>query len=297
MGVPGPDGGNGGRHLIVPPGWDGEAPEGYCLARSTTYRMFAGVRSLPVGGDVQGANDRIQTIKVYPLDPSADWTEPSWLDLSGQPQGTTPGGLGDQPGLLAGPAVRERRLLRGRPSRRRRPREVVLPGHRRFTGHVPSCRRRRLPVLARPARRRWSVSGWGQDLPAVHPSALSGKLFWSISVYDAETRSQIRTDQNQAALRSLFELADAGADAPLDHYFGPQQATSGQSPANRVLSCGVTSGERTNGMTARPPTTLFARLGQRALVVVACARRRAACLARTHLGERAEPKRRPYIVN
>jgi Protein of unknown function (DUF1214) len=95
------------------------------------------------------------------------------------------------------------------------------------------------------------------------PQPVPGKLFWSISVYDAETRSQIRTDQNQAALRSLFELADAGADAPLDHYFGPQQATSGQSPANRVLSCGVTSGERTNGMTARPPTTLFARLGQR----------------------------------
>jgi hypothetical protein len=84
MGVPGPDGDNGGRHLIVPPGWDGEAPEGYRLSRSTTYRMFAGVRSLPVGGDLQGANDRIQTIKVYPLDPSADWTEPSWLNLSGR---------------------------------------------------------------------------------------------------------------------------------------------------------------------------------------------------------------------
>jgi hypothetical protein len=41
-----------------------------------------------------------------------------------------------------------------------------------------------------------------------------GKLFWSLTVYDAETRSQIRTDQNKAALRSMFELADADADTP-----------------------------------------------------------------------------------
>ena len=38
------------------------------------------------------------------------------------------------------------------------------------------------------------------------PQPVPGKLFWSLTVYDAETRSQIRTDQNKAALRSLFEL-------------------------------------------------------------------------------------------
>jgi hypothetical protein len=48
------------------------------------------------------------------------------------------------------------------------------------------------------------------------------KPFWSITVYDAHTRSQIRTDQNQAALRSLFELADAAGDAPVELWFGPQ---------------------------------------------------------------------------
>jgi hypothetical protein len=35
MGVPGPDAGNGGKHLLLPPGWDGEVPEGYYVARST----------------------------------------------------------------------------------------------------------------------------------------------------------------------------------------------------------------------------------------------------------------------
>jgi len=53
------------------------------------------------------------------------------------------------------------------------------------------------------------------------PQPVPGKLFWSITVYDAETRSQIRTDQNQAALRSLFELADTGTGAAGELWFGP----------------------------------------------------------------------------
>jgi hypothetical protein len=53
--------------------------------------MLGGVRSLPVGGDVQAASDRILTVKVHPLDPPAGWTEPTWLDLNGQPQQTTLG--------------------------------------------------------------------------------------------------------------------------------------------------------------------------------------------------------------
>jgi hypothetical protein len=54
---------------VVPPDWDGDAPDGYHLARSTTYRVIGGVRSLPVGGDVQAANDRITTITIRPLHP------------------------------------------------------------------------------------------------------------------------------------------------------------------------------------------------------------------------------------
>jgi hypothetical protein len=47
-----------------------------------------------------------------------------------------------------------------------------------------------------------------------------GKLFWSVTVYDAHTRSQIQTDQRKAALRSLFELKDLSG-ASVDLHFGP----------------------------------------------------------------------------
>src|SRR5262245_60357220 len=38
------------------------------------------------------------------------------------------------------------------------------------------------------------------------PQPVPVKLFWSVTVYDPDTRSEIVTDQGKAALRSLFEL-------------------------------------------------------------------------------------------
>jgi len=55
---------------------------------------------------------------------------------------------------------------------------------------------------------------------ATVPQPVPGKLFWSVTVYDTDTRSQVQTDQEKAALRSLFELK--GKEQPtLDLYFGP----------------------------------------------------------------------------
>jgi hypothetical protein len=52
------------------------------------------------------------------------------------------------------------------------------------------------------------------------PLPVPARLFWSVTVYDAGTRSQVRTDQKKAALRSLFELKDASGGA-VDLHFGP----------------------------------------------------------------------------
>src|SRR5262245_49058698 len=45
------------------------------------------------------------------------------------------------------------------------------------------------------------------------PLPVPGKLFWSVTVYDASIRSQIQTDQHKAALRSLLELKDLKGDS------------------------------------------------------------------------------------
>jgi hypothetical protein len=52
------------------------------------------------------------------------------------------------------------------------------------------------------------------------PQPVPAKLFWSVTVYDTETRSEISTDRRHAALRSLFELKDASGST-VDLYLGP----------------------------------------------------------------------------
>src|SRR5262249_60005849 len=44
----------------------------------------------------------------------------------------------------------------------------------------------------------------GKTYKLTIPQPVPGKLFWSVTVYDAQTRSQVQTDQDKAALRSLF---------------------------------------------------------------------------------------------
>lgn len=61
----------------------------------------------------------------------------------------------------------------------------------------------------------------GKSYKLTVPEPVPGKLFWSVTVYDTDTRSQVVTDQEKAALRSLFELKNVSKTQPTDLYFGP----------------------------------------------------------------------------
>jgi hypothetical protein len=93
MGLPGLDAGNGGSHLLLPPGWEGDVPDGLLAAQARTNRVLVGVRAIPVGGDLAAAHELIQSVRVRPLDPSSPWTEPTFRNLSYAPQDTSPGHL------------------------------------------------------------------------------------------------------------------------------------------------------------------------------------------------------------
>jgi hypothetical protein len=60
------------------------------------------------------------------------------------------------------------------------------------------------------------------------PAPIPARLFWSITVDDATTRSQIRTEQNRAAMRSLFELADAPDEGTVDLHVRPEPPPKGE---------------------------------------------------------------------
>lgn len=53
------------------------------------------------------------------------------------------------------------------------------------------------------------------------PQPVPAILFWSVTAYDAQTRSQVQTVQNKAALRSLMDKFKPNADGSVDLYFGP----------------------------------------------------------------------------
>jgi hypothetical protein len=57
-----------------------------------------------------------------------------------------------------------------------------------------------------------------------------------VTVYDAETRSQIQTDQGNAALRSMFELKDA-TDGSAALYFGPEAPEGHENHWIKTIPC------------------------------------------------------------
>jgi hypothetical protein len=331
MGVPGPDAGNGGRHLLLPPGWGGEVPVGYYAAHSTTFRVIGGVRSLPVGGDVQAANERLPTIRVRPLEPCADWQEPSWIDLNGKPQDTTP--LGWETHIQfwrelhevidTEPHLEAFRILYGELAALGIRRGEPFEPDARMTGILEEAARRgnaqmRVQAFAdrRPDRTVWTDRQWewaslrsengdfdntgyldvdarekwfyqaigaspamfrrtagagslywlghrdsaGTYLDGANryrvsiPQPVPARLFWSVTVYDAETRSQIQTEQNKAVLSSLAGIAN-GAGETLDLYFGQRRRPVRRTGGSRRTP--VAAGLCTSGSTdpKRLPST------------------------------------------
>ncbi|NEW43232.1 DUF1254 domain-containing protein, partial [Nocardia cyriacigeorgica] len=299
IGLPGPAGTNGGKHLLLPPGYDAPVPEGYFTGTATTNRVLVLVRALPHGTDVDAAIELIKQVKVYPLDADADSNPLDWVDLSVQKGfDFTPVWWEDnldywrvlheilqteplnpdyrhQYGELAALGI-----LRGAPfAPDRRMAAILTDAARR--GHLHLCvqsfadrRRDRIVwpdrrwewAVLRPengtfdaegytdlyAREKWfyqaqiespamfaRTPGAGslywlglRDADGAYldgagyysltvPQPVPARLFWSITAYDASSRSELQAPQNRAALRSLYELADVDTTYPLTLYFGP----------------------------------------------------------------------------
>jgi hypothetical protein len=86
MGFTGPDHGTGGKYLFLPPGYKGDAPQGYYVIRPGSYSVFAGWRSFLVNGDPAPGVDAIKkTMKIYPLSQAGDPPKLNFVNMSGKP--------------------------------------------------------------------------------------------------------------------------------------------------------------------------------------------------------------------
>ena len=89
LGNAGPDRGQGGKYLLLPPGYDGAVPDGYFVFRSSTYRNWVMVRgSEQITGRGEAALGYYERqFKVRPLGDGVH--EPSVANASFKPGDTT----------------------------------------------------------------------------------------------------------------------------------------------------------------------------------------------------------------
>lgn len=309
LGLPGPDEGHGGRHLVLPPDHEGSVPPGCHVGRSRTTVALLALRALPLDGDIDAAVRSLRTVRVYRFteDAEPDHAEPdlvTFVDVSEHASDGTalrwennlgfwevlhrvidsepvdaslrhPLGLltalGIEKGAPFEPDERMRRILHRAAGLGRdqmlisafasaRPDRIAWPDrYWEWVGLVPGDADFARPTgLDSEARDRWFAQAivtspamfrrepgagslyWlglrdsggayldgGGYYSLTVPQPVPAGLFWSVTVYDVATRSQVRTAQDRAAIRSLLDLPGDTGDEPLTLYFGPRPPRDG----------------------------------------------------------------------
>jgi hypothetical protein len=296
MGNAGPDKGKGGKFLVVPPGYTGEIPKGYFVAKSNTYGVWFIMRGFLVNGSTDTAVANFNKyLRIYPLSQAAHPpTTIKLLNLSGSDHNTIhandfrfyeevneivqeePGtsidpetlGLLMAIGIVKGqpfaPDDRMKKILTdaaavGNATSRsilfanRDQRFFLYPGHYWEVGFLGGSHEflmddaRLLDARTRmfyyatvitPAMAMKMVgigSQYGVNFRDADGNYLDGsktyklnipanppvKTFWSIVVYDNQTRSMLQTDAQFPSLGSQKPGLQKNGDGSVDVYFGP----------------------------------------------------------------------------
>jgi hypothetical protein len=84
IGPLGPDKGNGGKFLVLPPGYSGSVPKGYFAVRSPTYSVMFAMRGFQVDSKTDQAVALMKQTRVYPLDRASSPPAMEFIDGSGK---------------------------------------------------------------------------------------------------------------------------------------------------------------------------------------------------------------------
>jgi hypothetical protein len=88
IGPLGADKGAGGKFLVLPPDYEGEAPEGYFVAKSPTYSVMFAMRGFQVDNKTDEAVALMKQTKVYPLSQEDNPPAMEFINGTGQPINT-----------------------------------------------------------------------------------------------------------------------------------------------------------------------------------------------------------------
>jgi len=300
VGITGADKGNGGKYLVLPPGYQGEIPAGYFVLRPNTYGNWMFFRAFLVDGSpVPGVESVKQHLKIYPLADAANpppitfanasgvpanfvapgdysfWTLLNQVIQEEPPEGSDPTTLGlfASIGIVKGqpfnPDERMKTILtdaanigavtaRTLAFKIRNPEAFFYPnssprsswrlpffGGYRFevspgvanldgaafyyyfaTGVTPAMEEKMVGQGSQypwtPLDSNGNPFDGGKMYKLRLPPNIPVKDFWSVIVYDSQTRSMLQTDQQAPSVSSQDEGFKTNADGSVDVWFGPK---------------------------------------------------------------------------
>jgi hypothetical protein len=295
IGITGADKGKGGKYLILPPGYEGEVPEGYFVVRPSTYGNWFPFRSFLVDGSTKPGVESVKKhLKIYRL---ADKDNPpaiTYVNMSGKPsnfvapadysfwplldkviqeeppEGSDPttlglfASIGIEKGKPFNPDERMKKILADAANIgavtaraiafRIRDKDAffypdsnwrlpffggykfeVSPGVSNLdgaaffyyiaTGVTPAMAEK---MVGKGSQYPWSAQDsdgnpfeGGNTYRLRLPPNIPVKDFWSVIVYDIQTRSMIQTDQRFPSVSSQNKDVKINADGSVDVFFGP----------------------------------------------------------------------------
>ncbi len=297
FGNAGPDKGQGGRFLIVPPGYKREVPDGFHVARSNTYGNWVIWRGFQVDGSTRQAVETTKkSFRIYPLSKKDNPPKMNFVNVSGKSFNTIHrldygyweevnaiiqaepsqgmdaeilgqlASIGIRKGQLFEPDERMKKILaeaadvgavtvRALTARPRDKAYYLYPGegywatpfvggshefldhgvrlldarayfHFYATGITPAMVSAPVGKGSQYAATYLDASGNplnGSKTYKIHlPANVPAKDFWSLTLYDNQTRSMLQTDQRLPGIDNNKQGLQQNADGSYDIYFGPE---------------------------------------------------------------------------
>ena len=295
VGMVGPDKGEGGKYLLLPPGYKGEVPEGYFVVRSATYSNWIAWRTFLENGDPKPGVDRVKKFtKIYPLSQAANPPKLNFVNVSGRDFNTVGpadypfweyldqvvqeeptesvdpvtlglwASIGIQKGKPFNPDARMKKILteatlvgdataRAITFRMRLKEAYYYPNSAWRSGFLGGYKFEDNGALILDAYSSFffyatgvtpamdsKVVGQGSQYMAAFVDSKGNPLdggknyklhlppnipvanFWSVILYDNQTRSMLQTDQQWPAVSSQTKGLVVNPDSSVDVYFGPK---------------------------------------------------------------------------